>query len=249
MWQQPFLNVFRHFKVDEWKRSTKEGDVAAVTDKTLKCTVYRVRGSVSASNYIQLPKTSTQSLGLTGRYLYVLFRPLPTKHFVIHLDVSTEDSQVIRVSFSNLFKEFKSTATWLQFPFICEAGTPREGVASPGARWTCLQLDLHDILLVYLHRCYSHLKGVRLCASMLVRNLYTSDLCFNPAVTVAEARRAKLPVTPIPREMAFPVPKGESWHDRYVHIRLSGARAAAAPFPSGLQQACAGQQGPHGPEA
>lgn len=62
----------------------------SLQDKTLKCTVYRVRGSVSASNYIQLPKTSTQSLGLTGRYLYVLFRPLPTKHFVIHLDVSTE---------------------------------------------------------------------------------------------------------------------------------------------------------------
>ncbi|XP_055265016.1 WD repeat-containing protein 90 isoform X3 [Moschus berezovskii] len=232
VWQQPFLNVFRHFKVDEWKLSTKEGDVAAVTDKTLKCTVYRVRGSVSASNYIQLPKTSTQSLGLTGRYLYVLFRPLPAKHFVIHLDVSTEDRQVIRVSFSNLFKEFKSTATWLQFPFICEAGTLREGadfgtspahlpgVAFPGARWTCLQLDLHNILLVYLRRCYSHLKGVRLCASMLVRSLYTSDLCFDPAVSVAEARRAKLPVTPIPREMAFPVPKGESWHDRYVHIRF-----------------------------
>ncbi|XP_069425535.1 WD repeat-containing protein 90 isoform X10 [Ovis canadensis] len=220
VWQQPFLNVFRHFKVDEWKRSTKEGDVAAVTDKTLKCTVYRVRGAVSASNYIQLPKTSTQSLGLTGRYLYVLFRPLPAKHFVIHLDVSTEDSQVIRVSFSNLFKEFKSTATWLQFPFICETGTPREGVAFPGARWTCLQLDLHDILLVYLQRCYSHLKGVRLCASMLVRSLYTSDLCFDPAITVAEARRSKLPVTPIPREMAFPVPKGESWHDHYVHIRF-----------------------------
>ena len=276
------------------------------------------------------------------------------------------------MSFSNLFKEFKSTATWLQFPFICEAGTPREGtvqmrqergtgmvwerrpvrklkgrsgwgshgcghetgnrartqccglagervgadfgtspahlpgVAFPGARWTCLQLDLHDILLVYLQRCYSHLKGVRLCASMLVRSLYTSDLCFDPgedhscvslpptcfcslwaalrsvpgiqwkcpccasfeppssrgshqrewwlgwwpgrtllapgietpglgegpgrfpgpgptllftAITVAEARRSKLPVTPIPREMAFPVPKGESWHDRYVHIR------------------------------
>lgn len=133
-------------------------------DKTLKCTVYRVRGSVSASNYIQLPKTSTQSLGLNGRYLYVLFRPLPAKHFVIHLDVSTEvptweaeaarglprtpaaastphvhavpqDSQVIRVSFSNLFKEFKSTATWLQFPFICEAGTPREGNVQMRHEW------------------------------------------------------------------------------------------------------------------
>nr|XP_031303352.1 WD repeat-containing protein 90 isoform X3 [Camelus dromedarius] len=234
--QHPFLNVFRHFKVDEWKRSTKEGDVAPVTDKTLKCTVYRVRGSVSAGNYIQLPKTSTQSLGLTGRYLYVLFRPLPTKHFIIHLDVSTEDSQVIRVSFSNLFKEFKSTATWLQFPFIFEAGRSRKGMIPAGTRWTCLQIDLHDILLVYLNRCYSHLKSIRLCANLLVRNLYTSDLCFDPAVTIAEARRAKLPVTPVPREMAFPVPKGERWHDHYIHIRFPSDSSET--FSEPVQKSC-----------
>ncbi|XP_030878405.1 WD repeat-containing protein 90 isoform X4 [Leptonychotes weddellii] len=241
VWQHPFLNVFRHFKVGEWKRSTKEGDVAPVTDKTLRCTVYRVRGSVSAGNYIQLPKTSTQSLGLTGRYLYVLFRPLPAKHFVIHLDVATEDSQVIRVSFSNLFKEFKSTATWLQFPFICEAGLSVKELASvalSGARWTCLQLDLHDILLVYLNRRYGHLKSVKLCASLLVKSLYTSDLCFDPAllfvaVTMAEAQRAKLPVTPVPREMAFPVPKGESWYDHYVHIRFPSDSSKASPEPVG----------------
>lgn len=53
------------------------------------------------------------------------------------------------------------------------------GVA-PTARWTCLQLDLRDILLFYLSRRYGHLKSVRLCASLLVRNLYTSDLCFDP---------------------------------------------------------------------
>ncbi|XP_069341826.1 WD repeat-containing protein 90 [Eulemur rufifrons] len=222
-WQQPFLNVFRHFKVDEWKRSTKEGDVAVVTDKTLRGRVYRIRGSVPAGSYIQLPRTSTQSLGLTGRFLYLLFRPLPSKHFVIHLDVATEDSQVVRVSFSSLFKEFKSTATWLQFPFVFEArtsGGDLAGAAPPGARWTFLQLDLQDILLLYLNRSYSHLKSVRLCASLLVRNLYTSDLCFDPAVTVPGAQRAKLPVTPVPREMAFPVPKGESWHDRYIHVRF-----------------------------
>ncbi|XP_045426288.1 WD repeat-containing protein 90 isoform X2 [Pipistrellus kuhlii] len=235
VWQHPFLNVFRQFKVDEWKRSTKEGDVATVMDKTLKCTVYRIRGTVSASNYIQLPKTSSQSLGLTGRYLYLLFRPLSTKHFVIHLDLSTEESQVIRVSLSNLFKEFKSTATWLQFPFICEGTTRKDlaGVPPPAARWTCLQLDLHAILLVYLNRRYNHLKGVRLCASLLVRSLYTSDLCFDPAVTAAEARRAKLPVTPMPREMAFPVPKGENWHDHYIHIRFPSDSPAA---PSKLVQ-------------
>uniref|UniRef100_H0WS08 WD repeat-containing protein 90 n=1 Tax=Otolemur garnettii TaxID=30611 RepID=H0WS08_OTOGA len=222
-WQQPFLNIFRHFRVDEWKRSAKEGDVAVVTDKTLKGTVYRIRASISTGSYIQLPRISTQSLGLTGRYLYVLFRPLSSKHFVIHLDVSTEDSQVIRVSFSSLFKEFKSTATWLQFPFVFEArtsGRDLSGVAPAGTRWTFLQLNLPDILLLYLNHSYSHLKSIRLCASLLVRNLYTSDLCFDPAASVTGARQAKVPIIPVPREMAFPVPKGESWHDHYVHVRF-----------------------------
>ncbi|XP_036081888.1 WD repeat-containing protein 90 isoform X3 [Rousettus aegyptiacus] len=110
------------------------------------------------------------------------------------------------------------------------------GVAPPGARWTCLQLDLHDILLVYLNLHYSHLKRVRLCSSLLVRSLYTSDLCFDPAVTVTEARQARLPVTPMPREMAFPVPKGESWHDRYVHIRYPSNSSVAASEP--VQKSC-----------
>nr|XP_055195772.1 WD repeat-containing protein 90 isoform X6 [Nyctereutes procyonoides] len=213
-WQRPFVNVFRHCRVGEWRRCSREGDVAAVTDKSLHCAVYRIRGAPSSGGYIQLPGTSTQSLGLTGRYLYVLFRPLPGKHFVIQLDVATEDGQVVRMSFSNLFKEFKSTATWLQFPLICGAGAAMKGgtrVGASDARWTCLQLDLRDILLVYVNRRYGHLKSVKLCASLLVKSLYTSDLCFDPTLTVAEAQRARLRVTPVPREMAFPVPKGESW--------------------------------------
>ncbi|XP_062041569.1 WD repeat-containing protein 90 [Lepus europaeus] len=223
-WQRPFLNVFRHFRVDEWRRAAKEGDVAVVTDKTLRGAVYRIRGAAAARSYIQLPRAGAQPLGLTGRYLYVLFRPLPASHFAIHLDVSTEDGQVVRVSLSSLFKEFRCTASWLQFPFAF-------GAAGAGARWTCLQLDLRDTLLLHGRRRYGHLRGVRLCASLLVRNLYTSDLCFDPAVTVAEARRAKLPVTPVPREMAFPVPKGESWHDRYLHIRFPSDRPAGPSEP------------------
>uniref|UniRef100_A0A7M4DUR7 WD repeat-containing protein 90 n=1 Tax=Crocodylus porosus TaxID=8502 RepID=A0A7M4DUR7_CROPO len=229
----PYLNVFKHFRVEEWKRSTKEGDVTTfmVMDKTLKGTVYRIRGAVPASNYIQLPKTSTQSLGLTGRYFYLLLRPMPNKYFVVHLDVTTEDSQVVRISFSNLFKEFKSTATWLQFPFIC--GAPQAdvggqaGAASSNVRWTFLMLDLYYILSMYLNRCYSHLKSVKLCSNLLVKNLYTSDLLFDP-----EARQAKQTfhgISPVPREMAFPVPKGESWHDHYDYISL---------FPSCSESAC-----------
>ncbi|NWW21577.1 WDR90 protein, partial [Falcunculus frontatus] len=228
-WQRPYLNIFKHFRVEEWKRSTKEGDVAALKDTRLKGTIYRIRGSNPASNYLQLPRAGTQSLGLTGRYLYLLFRPLPRKHFLVHLDVTTEDNQVVRISFSNLFKEFKFTATWLQFPFVCGAAT--EGTARRGAtgaaladvRWTCLVLDLPSIVCLYLNRRYSHLRGVRLCSNLLVKNLCTSDLLFEPGVTLSEARLSDLSsrgVAPMPRELAFPVPKGEKWHDLYDYIRF-----------------------------
>ncbi|XP_075624119.1 WD repeat-containing protein 90 isoform X1 [Balearica regulorum gibbericeps] len=250
-WQRPYLNVFKHFRVEEWKRSAREGDVAALTDARLKGTVYRIRGSVPASNYLQLPRTGTQSLGLAGRYLYLLFRPVPRKHFVVHLDVATEENQVVRVSFSNLFKEFKATATWLQFPFVCGAAkasacdrTARRGLAGAApadARWTCLVLDLRSVLSLYLNRRYSHLKSIKLCSNLLVKNLCTSDLVFDPGVTFSEARQTDLArrgVAPMPREMAFPVPKGENWHDLYDYIRFP-SEGSKLPYDF-IQKSCSG---------
>ncbi|XP_073504675.1 WD repeat-containing protein 90 isoform X2 [Phyllobates terribilis] len=247
VWQQPYVNVFKHVQLDEWKRSSREGDVAAVMDRGLKCTVYKIRGAVPAGNYIQVPKTSSQSLGLSGRHLYLLFRPIPGKHFVVHVDVSAEDGQTIRISFSNLFKEFKSTATWLQFPFVCGAvkgsvydstvQSARHGLVGPapaGSRWTCLLLDLRYVLSMYLSRRYSHLRSVKLCSNLLVKNLVTSDLLFNPEVTYNEARQSKAPhngFAPMPREMAFPVPKGEKWHDLYDFIRFP-SDASKLPYDS-----------------
>lgn len=55
-------------------------------------------------------------MNLIGHHLYALFKPIDGKYFSIHLDVVTSDSIVIRISLSNIFKEFKSTSTWLQFP-------------------------------------------------------------------------------------------------------------------------------------
>ncbi|XP_056392449.1 WD repeat-containing protein 90 isoform X2 [Hyla sarda] len=247
VWQHPFVNVFKHVQLEEWKRSSKEGDVTSLMDRSLKCTVYKIRGAISAGNYIQIPKTSSQSLGLTGRYLYVLFRPIPGKHFVVHVDVSAEDGQTIRISFSNLFKEFKSTATWLQFPFLCgavkgsvydsTAQGARQGLVGPapsGSRWTCLLLDLRYILSMYLSRRYSHLRSVKLCSNLLVKNLLTSDLIFSPEMSYAEARQSKSlqnGVTPMPREMTFPVPKGEKWHDLYDFIRFP-SDASKLPYDS-----------------
>uniref|UniRef100_A0A673BY72 WD repeat domain 90 n=1 Tax=Sphaeramia orbicularis TaxID=375764 RepID=A0A673BY72_9TELE len=229
-WQHPYVNIFKHLKVEEWKKSSKEGDVTTYTDKTLKCSVFRIKGPVPTNSYILLPKNSSQSLGLTGRYLYLLFRPTPTKYFVVHIDVT--EGQVVRLSFSNMFKEFKSTATWLQFPYLGPRGGPLIslggglrliGPAPISVRWTCLMLDLECMLLSYLNRSYSHLKSIKLCANMAVKNLFTSDLLLNPGVSFSEAKLMGLSSSrgtgPVPREMAFPVPRGSSWHDLYDYIR------------------------------
>uniref|UniRef100_S4RVZ2 WD repeat domain 90 n=1 Tax=Petromyzon marinus TaxID=7757 RepID=S4RVZ2_PETMA len=258
LWQQPYVNVFKHFKVDEWKRAAKEGDVSAVVDKTLKATVYRITGAVPAANYVKLPSSPAHSLGLTGRFLYLLFKPVPNKFFVVHLDVCTQEGLVIRVSFSNLFKEFTSTNTWLQFPFLCggakgsvhertaaankQGFTDDRGPAPGNVRWTCLMLDLHHVLSCYLSQCYSHVKSVKLCSCMMVRNIFTSDAVYQPGLTFAEAKLSGLMsqgFVAMPREMAFPVPKDSSWHEFYDYIRFP-SNGKRLPFDS-IQK---GQAGP-----
>ena len=54
---------------------------------------------IPANNYIQLPKTGSQSLGLTGRYVYLTFKVIPERYFVVHLDVASADGLVIRYGF------------------------------------------------------------------------------------------------------------------------------------------------------
>uniref|UniRef100_A0AAQ4RJH5 WD repeat domain 90 n=1 Tax=Gasterosteus aculeatus aculeatus TaxID=481459 RepID=A0AAQ4RJH5_GASAC len=247
-WQHPYVNIFKHVKVEDWRRSAREGDVSTYKDKRLKCSVFRIRGPVPANSYIRVPKGSGQSLGLLGRYFYLLFRPAPGKHFVVQLDVSAEDGQVVRISFSNMFKEFKFTATSLQFPFLCgsakdsvyenTARSARRGFVGPAptsVRWTCLMLDLQYILSVYLNRCYSQLRSIKLCANMAVKNMFTSDLLLNPGVSFSEAKMMGLASSqgtgPIPRDMSYPVPDGGSWHDLYDHIRFP-SKGTKLPFHS-----------------
>lgn len=247
-WQHPYVNICKHFKIEEWRKSTKEGEVTSSMDKTLRCPVFRIKGPIPANSYILLPKSSSQSLGLTGKHFYLLFRPMPSKYFVAHIDVAAEEGQVVRISFSNMFKEFKSTSTWLQFPYLCGAAkdsvyentakAARHGLIGPApssVRWTCLMLDLQSILSTYLSRRYSYLKSIKLCANMAVKNMFTSDLLFNPGVSFSEARLMGLSSSrgtgPVPRDMAFPLPRGSSWHDLYDYIRFP-SEGAKLPFDS-----------------
>jgi hypothetical protein len=79
--------------------------------------VYKIVGSISASNYIQLPDVKTSSkktLGLTGRYnnliiiiryVYLEILPIANKFFSIHLDFNVGDEEnPYRFTLSNLFE-------------------------------------------------------------------------------------------------------------------------------------------------
>ena len=185
--------------------------------------MYRISGSIPAGNFIQLPKSSSQSLGLTGRYLYLVFRPLPSKCFVVHVEVVTLSGLVVRVSFSNLFKEFKSTSTWLQFPFLTGSDKENTGTKPDSSvnRWTLLTLDLKAILTKYVHAKYANVKNIKLCSNLLVKNVFTSDIEFSPFVEPGRGKDGQMQA--LPRDIAFPVAKGKAFLDTYEYVRFPTA--------------------------
>lgn len=69
-----------------------------------------------------------------------------------------------------------------QYLCLCDPGLV--GPAPTSVRWTCLMLDLQYTLSIYLNRCYSHLKSIKLCANMAVKNMFTSDLLLDPGETL-----------------------------------------------------------------
>lgn len=96
------------------------------------------------------------------------------------------------------------------------------GPAPSSSKWTLLMLDLQYILSMYLNCKYKYVKSVRLCANMYVKNVFTSDMQYEPDISLQDARDMGLLVqgiAPLPREMTFKVPKGEKWMDHYDYIR------------------------------
>ena len=192
-----------------------------------------------------MPKLSGQSLGLTGRYMYFLFKPVPNKCFSLHIDIATVEKVSIRVSFSNLFKEFKVTSTWLQFPYVIQApkGTVYEkaemnardltGSAPPITKWTILCIDLISLTQSYSSRTFQSVRGYKLCANMLVKNVITSDLLYEPGITHAEARLRSTGAA-FPRELAFPCEKHDNWHLMYDYVSFP-SESFRKPFDSAGQ--------------
>lgn len=206
----------------------------------MKATVYRISGAILSSNYIQFPKATSQSLGLTGRFIYLLFRPLPAKYFSVHIEVATTAGLAVRISLSNLFKEFKCTSTWLQFPFshlgsvletsdriqVADKGRKNGGPKSlETPRWTLLVFDLRATLMQHLNGKFAYVKNIKLCANLLVKGVFTSNTGYSPVVD-EELRQTG--VQPLPRDMRFPLGREEQFAEVYDFIRF--------PFESGTHR-------------
>lgn len=96
-----------------WRR---EGQVEPVMDKIIGKKVFRIVGNVLASNYVRVPHRTTQSLSLTGRYLFTQIRYIPDKYFVLHIYALLKNDTVLDISISNLYKEYKLLGNVLQVP-------------------------------------------------------------------------------------------------------------------------------------
>lgn len=230
-WQQPYVNTFKHFTIASDKNAIKHGDITSVMDPQIKSTVYKILGSSPASNFITMPKLSGQSLNLTGRYVYFLFKPVSNKCFSLHVDIATAEKSIVRVSFSNLFKEFKLTTTWIQFPFVIHApkGTVYEktelnakdlsGSAPPITKWTILCVDLIGLVQQYIpNRTFHSMRGYKLCANLLIKNVITSDFLYEPGLTHAEAKLKNCGINAFPRELSYPCEKHENWSNLYDYV-------------------------------
>ncbi|KNC47081.1 WD repeat-containing protein 90 [Thecamonas trahens ATCC 50062] len=198
VWQEPLVNVFRAFKVDQFKCADMAGAVGSAVDKTIGRKVFQLSGSVPAANYLRVPKSKSASLNLVGRYVYVQFKAprRAASVYAMHFDVRTQDGLTLRISLSNMYSEIKVSPSLIQLP----TGH------IPGGKWTVLVLDAAAVLDMHSTRVYHSLKAIQLCSTLLVRNVFTSYNIYSP--------------TSLPRDMALPLRPGRSWHDLYTYDRL-----------------------------
>jgi len=119
IYQHPFVDIFKAFKLLEWKNSEKSGDVTDTIDKVIGKKVLQLVGPSNTATFVQLPRTksSLKSLGLIGKYIYIEAFSKPNRPFSFHFDYVIDDKLFTRISLSSIFKTPKVS---LIVPLGCE---------------------------------------------------------------------------------------------------------------------------------
>jgi hypothetical protein len=79
-----------------------QGDVVEVMDKTIGRLVYRVKGAVSANNFLIM-----DNLHLAGPWFYLSYSLTKPAIATIHLEITTSNNLSFRVTFSTLYDKEK----------------------------------------------------------------------------------------------------------------------------------------------
>ena len=71
LYQHPFVDVFKVFKLTEWKQAEKSGEVTELIDKQVGKKVLQLVGPSNTATFLQIPrsKSALKSLGLIGKYV------------------------------------------------------------------------------------------------------------------------------------------------------------------------------------
>ena len=93
----PF-SLVSDFKHGHNREITKVGDVSELMDKAIGRLVFRVKGSVSANNYIEF-----DALSLVGPILYIQMCLAKPNIATIHLEVLTTTNIPLRLTLSTLY--------------------------------------------------------------------------------------------------------------------------------------------------
>ena len=86
------------FKHGHNREITKVGDVSELMDKAIGRLVFRVKGSVSANNYVEF-----DHLSLVGPILYIQMCLAKPNIATIHLEVMTTNNIQLRLTMSTLY--------------------------------------------------------------------------------------------------------------------------------------------------
>jgi hypothetical protein len=137
----------------------------------------------------------------------------------------THERNHLRLSISNVYREFMIQQTFIQFPYMT-TGTD--------IHWSVLCLDLHMILMTYLTNAHYHMiQSFQFSGNLLIKNCFASDYLYEPGIDSDTAKRTGLTragIRALPRELSYPVDKGTSWHDKYDFIMFPNASSCMGKY-------------------
>ncbi|GMH67841.1 hypothetical protein TL16_g04784 [Triparma laevis f. inornata] len=177
----PIANAFT-FDPSEAHRPcqpSSTGGISRVMDKGINKLVYRIRGSVPSSNFLE-PNKKVSDLCLTGNYIYIVTKKLSSQPLTMHLDFVSAKNHTFRISISSFFETPRMAGTsTLRIPFSYFSP---DGASSPP--WTVVALDVRATVKKFSPEAFandrvSHLRTLKVCSHATLYGAFTSDICYD----------------------------------------------------------------------